>query len=706
MEDEQEQDEEQEEEQDKEQEQQEDSSTVGGIKHGEVEGQAFQGRDGDGGGDGDEARSSKRWEDPAENLDPHGEKKRRREREHTEQMPEAQAEWDPEDLHRHHHHERPHQHEEQDQELGGKHSHHLEHDYRQAQSQERQESRLATAQAQHHDQHDQDQPDRRRHHQHQQHPERDAYQPQQAAAASSSKPLRHERSHRHHHQERGNLRDHREGGANAWGDLIQGVVQGHSSVVRAALHQKSRLSRDLSSPIGGTVLKAAIEGCGRADVVSLLLQSRCNVNGSDVDGQTPLYAAVCNHEKVSPTLTRLLICAKANPNLATADGSTAAEVLRGLTQDPCDTSSEVKQLVEEVAERPTVRIGVVENEEVMGACFADVFNDKVVFFTKSLVGFFSIDQNRITLKQRLSQQRVYSEVKDLFVNPELGTIGVFIEVTSSRGGGDFQNLIVIWPAGQLQEEEPLKISIDMGVAFSDEFSPRISCSTGCGPLAVVGRLSGGKVLCWHFNSACSQLVSEQQLVEKGKLVAISSNGRWIAVSTSTDEVEQVEIWTFRGVRTGSRIACLARRPLCMALTQHQARALHSHVELDAHSESEDNPSSAWLALHEDNDSYEPSIEVLLLNADGSWASAFKVRIESPCRTLRFGHGSSTSILSSHMDGMVILSDLNAGHLRMSHDDARIRSAEASADRSLVVTAVGDTFRVFRPASLVASDERP
>lgn len=482
-------------------------------------------------------------------------------------------------------------------------------------------------------------------------------------------------------------------------ELQQAVLQGNPDSVRTVLRQHD-FGKELESPLGGSLLVCAVEGSARPDVVKLLLQARCDANAATADGRTPLQVTTSQHYRVSPLVTRMLVSSNADPNRFGENGiSVPADTLRVIMQDPAANPRQLRQLAEEFAERPTVSVGVVDLEEVSGARFADLGNDKVVFFTPSVIGFFSVSQNRITLKQRLSRQRVQSVVHSLFVNSELGTIGVFIEVTDAKDvlAGEVQNLIMVWPSGQLQEEEPLKISVDVSLPSRDALPPCIVASTSAARLVMVGRLCGGQVLCWRFNKACSQLVSEQQLVDKGGALAVSHGGSWIAVASPASVADggRIHIWTCTRLGKVDCIATVSRRPATMALTEQRGGATGT-VE-DEQQAGGSVTGGAHLALCEQSAGMSaPTIEVLAFNADGSWASVYRVPVESPCLSLSWCFGSSNLLLSAHVDGLVVISDLQTGRFAVSYDDAAIRSASASSDGSLLVTTLADSLRVFRP----------
>jgi len=494
--------------------------------------------------------------------------------------------------------------------------------------------------------------------------------------------------------------------ATASEDLVQAVLQGNLAEAHAAVGRGADVkAQQISGGAHGSLLHAAIERSGRIDMVSLLIQARCDVNAQGIDGRTPLHSAVSRSAHISPLVTRLLLSNQADLKASAVGSISPLDMIKTMTKEPSRDSSSTRQLIEEVSERPTVGVGTVENERVLGACFADTGNDKIVFYTESIVGFFSVQQSRVFLKQRLSQQRVQSVIRDMFVNPELGTIGVFIEVSkaSSGSGSNVQNLIIIWPSGQLQEEEPLKISVDSGLV-EDRSPPALVGSTSWGPLTLVGRICGGKVLCWNFTSACSQLVSERKIVEQGGLIAISGDGCWVAVvNLGAADNNQLEIWNCNGPRKMDRLASLAKKPQSMAM-------VHKLEKPQRHGDGVDRGSAnsvvAWLALTEEPSADSPvaCIEVLIINADGSSASAYRVRAESPCRSLHFCHESHEALLSTHSDGLVILCDLPSGQLRVSHDDAAVRSVRASVDRTLIVSTMADSFRVYRPAAPASPGE--
>lgn len=293
------------------------------------------------------------------------------------------------------------------------------------------------------------------------------------------------------------------------------------------------------------------------------------------------------------------------------------------------------------------------------------------------------------MKMKLTQQRVQSAVRSMAVNPQTGTIAVFLEVAGQGQLGSHlvPSLIMIWPSGQLQEgEEPLKLSIDTGRAgvASDAMLPILLSSTAAAPVTLLGRVHGGKVFCWRLNVACAQIVSQTLVSENGGLVAVSSGGQWLAtVNLGPDgHGSSLEVWFFVG-KVPKRLTALDRRPHCMAIVEASDGSGHGQLAIA------EEPQGSQLAS---------PIEVLQVQTDGSTSSTCRVRLESPCRTLSFLYGSSDVFVSGHSDGAVIVVNIPNNQLRMSHDDVAVRSVAASCDHSYIVTTASNCLRVFNAGS--------
>jgi len=477
-------------------------------------------------------------------------------------------------------------------------------------------------------------------------------------------------------------------------DLLQVVMAGDVAEVRAALQRK-----DTARALDGSLLHAALESGGRVDVVNLLIQAKCDVDSPGADRKTPLHLAITQHSVLSPMLARLLLSAQANLNAPDAMNVTPLDCAKMVAKQAANNSNAiVRQLLDEVSERPTLAVCVIESEQVLGACFADAGNDKVVFHTDTAIGLYSLTQRRIFLKQKLTQLRVQSVVRSVAVNPETGTVAVFLEVTG-MGQVDnhmVQNLITVWPTGQVQDEEPLKLIVESEPGAEVSYPPAIMSSTSKDPLTLLCRIFTGKVLCWRLNSACSQLVSESKLISSGGPMAISANGRWAVVSDRGAEgSKHIEIWSFensggRPPRTHPvRVATLERRPQSVAVIERGAGM-----------------DSCFIALAEEVVAGGPPtpIEVMTVQVDGSVGSAYRMHPESPCSMLSFCHDSEGFLMSGHTDGLVIVYNLQQGQLRLSHDDENIRSASISMDRTLIVSTVGSILRIYKvsdPGAMMA-----
>lgn len=346
----------------------------------------------------------------------------------------------------------------------------------------------------------------------------------------------------------------------------------------------------------------------------------------------------------------------------------------------------VRQLLDEVSSRSTVAVCVMENEQVLDARFADPLNDKVVFHTDSTIGFYSLTSRRVVQKKKLTQLKVQSLVRSLSVNPETGTLASFLEVTSAEKPAK-QNVILVWPTGQIQDEEPLKVRVESEADPDGSYPPAILSSTsGSHPVTLLCRILTGKVLCWRLNGACSQIVSEDTIAESSGPMAVSAAGRWIAVSEmSADGGDVVAVWT-SDVAGGmpqrlhpQRTATLDRRPQCLAIIERGAGT-----------------GACLLAVAEAIPHGTPPkpIDILTIQVDGSVAAAYRMHQESPCSMLSFGHDQGDFLLSGHADGLVIVYNLHQGKLMLSHDDEQIRSANMSADHTLIASTVGSCLRIY------------
>jgi len=475
--------------------------------------------------------------------------------------------------------------------------------------------------------------------------------------------------------------------------LVQAVITNNFEAADAAIKQGADVKR-FSNTRRHTLLHAALEGRGHLEMINLLIKSQCDVNAAAADGKTALHMAIAKHVELSPMVVRLLLTSRANLNAPDKSQMTPLDCVRAVAKAAAnrpDTSA--RQLLEEVSERPTIAVAVLEHQQVLGALFADTQNDKVAFYTESAVGLYSLQQRTVYWKQTLTHLRVQSFVRDMMVNPEHGTIAVFLEVSgmqlteSSPVDKQVQNLILIWPTGQLQEEEPLKLSMESPAQELAPLPPALCVSTSDAPMVLLSRNCHGKVLIWRLNSACSQLISEFEVAERGGLVALSDNGRWLSVvnyGSGTAQLGQVEVWSFEDANgrvhhRPRQVATFDSRPFQMAII------------------SRENSNSGLVALAEEMAPGCPPapIKLVEIQGNGTVSSSYCVRTDSPVKLLGFSNGDPDRLVTGLADGLVIIYNLPEGSLKFLHDDADIRSAAVSRDRTLIITTLSCCFRVYK-----------
>lgn len=464
-------------------------------------------------------------------------------------------------------------------------------------------------------------------------------------------------------------------------DVLAAVMAGDVREVRAALRK-----RDTTRPLEGSLLHAALKTGGQVEMVHLLIQAKCDVDGPAVDRKTPMHVAISRHATLSPLVMRLLLSANANLNVPDAGNVTPLDCIKILAKQSANKSYPgVRQLLDEVSSRSTVAVSVMEGEQVRGALFADSVNDNVVFYTDTTVGFYSLSSRSVIQKKKLTQLRVQSLVRSVSVHPETGTLALFLEVTSADRA-EKQNVITVWPTGQIHDEEPLRLIVASEGEPEATYAAEILSSTSSEPVTLLCRILTGKVLCWRLNGACSQIVSEDKLADVSGPIAMSAAGRWIAVSdTSADGGDAIGVWTFEGLGGMAqrlhpqRTATLDRRPQCMAIVERELGT-----------------GTCLLAIAEriPLGSIPKPIDILTIHVDGSVGNAYRMHPESPCSMLSFGHDHGDFLLSRHTDGLVIVYNLQQGTLSLSHDDENIRSASMSGDHTLIASTVGSCLRVY------------
>jgi hypothetical protein len=312
---------------------------------------------------------------------------------------------------------------------------------------------------------------------------------------------------------------------------------------------------------------------------------------------------------------------------------------------------------------------------------------------------FSLVQKRIVFIKKLKQQgavapgrppQSVSTVKQITVNPEFGTVAVCLELSDYQENDvvSRQDVFIVWPNGQLQDEEPLKFSIKVDPQPWSTQSACVILSRCPGQQMLLGRLVDGKIFCWHLNSTRSQLVNETELTKHGGLVAVSDNGCWIAiVTTDADQSRQVQVFSYEGPN-GTRskpemIGKLDKVPQSMSVQQ-----------------TPDNTSggpSCVLAISEETtaNGVPQPIEVFSVEADGTIKSMYRLKAPSVCYSLAFCHRTSTCLLSGHVDGLVVVYDLLNGTTSLCHDNPGTPFLSICTDRSLILSTAENYFRIFK-----------
>jgi len=473
--------------------------------------------------------------------------------------------------------------------------------------------------------------------------------------------------------------------------FVQALRSDSLTQAKQLLQQRADVNFVENAPAKRTPLLHVLESGGNVDAVNLLLRSRANVNIAGALGKTPLHLALEQYNMNLPPLVALmLIHYKADLTLPNSRGVTPLDTLRVISMQPGQQGPRQRQLLNEVSEMSTTDIYVIEGQRIQSALFADTIRDKVVFSTESSIGIYSLVQKRVMFFKKLKNQHVSSAVKQISVNPELGTIAVCLELLDMQNKEIVgkSNVFIVWPNGQLQDEEPLKLSIKVDAMSANGTLPACVMLSRCqGQQMLLGRSVGGKVFCWHLNQARSQLVSETELTQNGGLMALADTGTWVAVVTSDGESgmpQEVSVF-LNAAAAGAKaqmevVAKLPKLPHEMAIQQTTGSS-----------------STCFLAIAEgvQPDGTPSPIEVFSVSADGAYSSVYRLKAPSLCYTLIFCHGISTYLLSGHVDGLIVVYDLVSGGTSMCHDSPTSRFLSICADRSLVVSAEENYFRVFK-----------
>mmetsp|Transcript_118582 Transcript_118582/g.342886 ORF Transcript_118582/g.342886 Transcript_118582/m.342886 type:complete len:797 (-) Transcript_118582:238-2628(-) len=486
--------------------------------------------------------------------------------------------------------------------------------------------------------------------------------------------------------------------------FVSALCADNLAQARQLLQQRADVNYVEPPPSQKSPLFHVLENGGKTAAVHFLLKARANVNAPAAQGKTPLHIAISQYMTLPPVVIRMLLCNKADLGLQDERGLTPLDCIRlismqsqqpqpGFTKE--DSDSRMRQLLNEVTERPTLDTVMVDGQQVHSALFANSQNDRIIFSTDSSIGLYSLSQKRVLylkkLKQQQKTQQVTSAVKHISVNPEVGTIAVCLDFTDTQGDQivSRQNVFIVWPAGQLQDEEPLKLSMKVDPSPHDNQLPACAMLSRIeGPrMLLLGRLVDGNVFCWHLNQARSQLESESKVANNGGLCALSDNGAWIAVVTYEPEMDMLPQLTvfsyaqesFDGRRTKPEVlARIPKNPNAMAIQNSS-------------------DGGCYLALSESPmlDGSASPIEVSAISADGVYRNLYHLRGPSPCYSLSFCHQTTTHLWSSQTDGLVVVYDLPTGTTSMCQDNPGLVFRSISTDRTLFVSAGESYFRVFK-----------
>jgi len=427
-------------------------------------------------------------------------------------------------------------------------------------------------------------------------------------------------------------------------------------------------------------------GYNSIDAVDLLFKARANPNALTVSRQTPLHLAIGNCATIPSLVFRMLLCHKADLHVADSEGLTPLHLIR-------NDRGPAKSMLQEVPQLSILDVWVVEGQKkVLSAEFMDMRNDKVVFSTDSSIGIYSLAQKSALSMKRLIQHHQQTMVRHVSVNPELGTIAVCLEITeqTSRGEQVTQNVFIIWPDGNLQDSEPLKLSINVEnpLLQPEGFPACAILSRSTGPQFLLGRLVDGQVYSWRLNEERSTLTGEEALVpnKNAGAVAASDDGLWIGAVVNEGE----RCW-LNGGPYGAAAARLLAKPKKVYVTSKSICGIAVQQSQSRN--------SCYLAIVEPAGQRRdlPPIEIWSVSIDAATSHPsilFRLTIASQCVSLRFCHNSATHLLSGHADGQSVLYDLDAKCTQHQNMGNQMASISISPDRQIMVCTELDCFSIF------------
>jgi len=483
--------------------------------------------------------------------------------------------------------------------------------------------------------------------------------------------------------------------------LIKSVRNNNIGEAKIALQQNADVNCVDTAPHFRTPLHHALEAGGNVAAVHLLLEARANVNAATATGKTALHIAIQDYASIPPLVLRMLLTWKADHLKEDSRGTTPlcnAKMIAMQLSYAGDggssmgvESTRVRQLLHELSEQPTVAVAAVDCLEVKQVLFADMENDKLVFHTPTSVGLYSLKMKRIIGIKKLKMQ-MSSTVQRVSVNPALGTIAVCLSIADTRQEGQvvcMENWTIIWPNGHLQDEEPLKLTINIDVSsgmHEGALPTFVELSRGPGTQVLLSRLCDGQVYVWLLNAPRSQLVSEVKLMDRGGLAASSDDGCWMAVVNLEDGIgKQTEVWWYENhssIHKPKHVATVSKKPVSMAIMQHR---------------SADNQACCYLAVVEAAlpGCTPPPVEVIEVQTSGMTSRVYRLKNFSPCYSLEFCSGDPMHILSGHTDASVLVTNLSTGEINMCHDNPGTGHISISMDRKLIASVEANYIRVFK-----------
>jgi len=468
--------------------------------------------------------------------------------------------------------------------------------------------------------------------------------------------------------------------------LVDALRANNLSEARHLLQERADINGVEGHSSRTSPLFHVLESGANVEAVNLMLKARSNVNFMNPVGESSLHYAIRNYSTMCPLVIRMLLHAQADLNKEDAKGVSPIEIIRMIsTPEAGQEVANVRQILNEVTDMPTLEVVILDRQEpILSAHFADTQNDKVVFNTSSSIGVYSLVQRQVVFVRKLRQKQVVSSVKSISVNPELGTLAICLEVWQTSSS--LQNIFIIWPSGQLQDETPLKLSITVDPHRQGMRPPAVMLSRCQGPQWILGRLVDSKVYSWGIDKDRLELKIEFELADSVSTIAVSDDGCWISVVCDSEGSSFVKIFSYESA-TG-----ILHEPLNVYTQQRGPQAM----AIQQRSSGGGIP-CAHLALVDPvtPGSPPPPIEIFQVGVDSSWSMIFRLKVPSGCKHIGFCHGVTTHLVSSHEDGLTVLYNLVHSTTTQCHVSPETASLSISADRTLAVVTEYNCFRIFR-----------